>query len=850
MKEASDKSNLSEEKSKKAEEAANAEAAETGSKERVDDVSEEIRPGRMLRHRQDGQVFDFICDKHITLRVHVLAPDMLRFRYAWRGEFQPDFSYALSEDFRGEAVDVQVHEEVDHVELHTGKLTLFVQREGLLTEIRDQHDDLILADGTGYYRRQTLLKGLQEVRLDKQSDKSEHFYGLGDKCSPMNLRGYRYDNWNLDAFGYGKDSNELYRSIPFYYGLSQGRGYGIFLDNTYKTTFDFAKEDKNVVSFGAAGGELNYYFIYGPQLLRVAERYTDLTGRPELPALWTLGYHQCKWSYYPESQLHDLAREFRSREIPCDALYLDIDYMDEYRVFTWNKEHFPDPRRLTDALREQGFKTVVMIDPGVKADDEYFVYRDGTDKDVWCKRPDGTAMRAPVWPPECVFPDYTNPKVRDWWADLYHDLLQKDGVDGVWNDMNEPAIFEVKRATFPAEARHHYEGHQSDHAKAHNIYGMQMSRASQEGLRRHLDGKRPFVITRATYSGGQRYASVWTGDNTASWEHLQIANLQCQRMAISGFSFVGSDVGGFVDKPSGELYARWVQLAVFHPFFRTHSMGSNVDGAAAVDEELVSERLEQGGYNQEPWSFGEEATQWVKKAIEERYKLLPYIYTTFWQYATRGTPMIRPLYFLDQEDAQVRDEDVSFLFGDHLLVSPVIKEGVISKNVHLPAGNWYNYWTEEKLKGNTSSSVLAPMDHIPVFVRSGAVLPIAPVQQYVGEKKIETLKLLLYFAEGHHESMLYEDAGEGQEYRSGECNHVTFVQESNDQEVVLRQERRGAYTQEYSQYELVLVGLPHGIHSVSVDGKPLADEEIHREHRDKEIFIDSNFKEVKIEFGP
>ena len=822
----------------------------TESKERVDDVRETIRPGRMLRFRQSGQEFEFTCDNHITLRVQVLTPDILRFRYAWKGEFQPDFSYAISDDFRTEEVAVQVHEETNHVELHTGRLTLFVQREGLLTEIRDQHDDLLLADSKGYYREQTLLKGLQEVRIDKQSAKSEHFYGLGDKCSPMNLRGYAYDNWNLDAFGYTKDSNELYRSIPFYYGLTEGRGYGVFLDNSYKTSFDFAKKEKNTVSFGAHGGELNYYFINGPELLRVAERYTDLTGKPEMPALWTLGYHQCKWSYYPESQLYDLANEFRSRGIPCDALYLDIDYMDEYRVFTWNKNHFPNPRRLTDKLREQGFKTVVMIDPGVKADEDYFVYREGTERDAWCKRNDGTAMRAPVWPPECVFPDYTNPAVRDWWAELYKDLLQKDGVDGVWNDMNEPAIFEVKNMTFPGDVRHHFEGHGGDHNKAHNIYGMQMSRATQEGLRRHLNGKRPFVITRATYSGGQRYSSVWTGDNTASWEHLQIANLQCQRMAISGFSFVGSDVGGFVDKPSGELYARWVQLAVFHPFFRTHSMGSNVDGAAAVDEDLVAERLEQGGYNQEPWSFGKETTERVKKAIEERYKLLPYIYTTFWQYASKGTPMIRPLYFLDQEDAQVRDEDVSFLFGDKLLVSPVIKEGVMSKNVHLPSGEWYNYWTEEALKGSSSHSVLAPMDRIPVFVRAGSILPQAPVQQYVGEKKIETLKLLLYYATGRHESVLYEDAGEGQAYKTGECNVVTLVQESNDNKVVLRQERRGAYKQEYTQYELILVGLPHGIHRVEIDGEELADEDIHREHRDKEIFVKSDFREINIEFGP
>lgn len=828
---------------------ANPEAPEAESKERVDDVVTEIRPGLLQHYRQESQEFTFTCDKGISLRVSILAPDMLRFRYAWKGEFQPDFSYAIDPAFAPVPVDIKAHEEADHIQIHTGKVTLFVYRDGLRTEISDEHDDLLLADSTGYYRRQSILEGVQEISLSKKAADGEKYFGLGDKCTSMNLRGYRYDNWNLDAFGYGSTSNELYRSIPFYYGLNNGRGYGIFLDNTYKSTFDFAKTTETSISFGAAGGELNYYFIYGPELLHVAERYTDLTGKAEMPPLWALGYHQCKWSYYPEQQLYDLADEFRSRNIPCDALYLDIDYMDEYRVFTWNEEHFPNPRRLTDALKEQGFKTVVMIDPGVKADEESAVFQTGSDINAWCRRTDGTYMRGPVWPPECVFPDYTDPKVRDWWANLYQDLLQRDGVDGVWNDMNEPAVFEVKALTFPQDVRHHYEGYGSDHKKAHNIYGMQMSRASQEGLQRFLDGKRPFVITRATYAGGQRYASVWTGDNTASWEHLQIANLQCQRMAISGFSFIGSDVGGFVDKPSGELYARWVEMAVFHPFFRTHSMGSNVDGAGAVDEEAVAQRLEEGGYNQEPWSFGDEITDVVRGSIEERYKLLPYIYTTFWQYASKGTPCIRPLYFYDQEDSQVQEENVSFLFGDALLVSPVVKEGVVSKNVHLPSGHWYNYWTEEPLQGNSSVVTMAPLGQTPIFVKAGTLLPVAPVLQHVGEKPIETLALKLYYASGKSSSQLYEDAGEGMAYASGECNTVTFDQQSTDHEVLLSQDRQGNFKPEYQHYELILVGLPHDVKQVIVDGKVVADTEIHREHKDQELLIPASFQELKITLG-
>jgi alpha-glucosidase len=277
---------------------------------------------------------------------------------------------------------------------------------------------------------------------------------------------------------------------------------------------------RHTTTFWAEGGEMNYYFLYGPSLPQVSRAYARLTGTHELPPLWALGYHQCRWSYYPHSRVMEIADTFRELEIPCDAIYLDIDYMDGYRCFTWNREHFPDPKGLIDELRSKGFQTVLMIDPGIKEDPDYAVYQDGLEKNAFLRSPDGELAKGPVWPGFCAFPDFTDPEVRHWWGDLYTDLYQNLGVAGFWNDMNEPAVFHVHHKTLPDHVLHHYEGLLASHRKAHNIYGQQMNRASWEGFRRLQPEKRPYLLTRASYSGGQRFAAVWTGDNFSDWESL------------------------------------------------------------------------------------------------------------------------------------------------------------------------------------------------------------------------------------------------------------------------------------------------------------------------------------------
>ncbi|NIT58211.1 MAG: hypothetical protein GWN00_18865, partial [Aliifodinibius sp.] len=372
----------------------------------------------------------------------------------------------------------------------------------------DTDGTLLCQDAKPFRRKDSIMKGVTEVKVTKEAPDDTHYFGLGDKITDDGtLRGHSFENWNTDAYAYELDEHRdpLYRSIPFYQALNNdGNAYGIFLDNTYRSHFDFDSKNKKTCTISADGGCMNYYFIYGPKLTTVSERYAMLTGTPELPPLWGLGYHQCRWSYYPEERVRELAQAFRDKEIPCDAIYLDIDYMDDYRVFTWDNDRFPDPKKLINDLKEEGFETIVMIDPGIKMDGDYHVYQQGLENDYFCKRPDGELMIGPVWPPKTVFPDYTNPEVRQWWGDLYEDLLADKGVSGIWNDMNEPAVFEVKAKTFPDNIRHHFDGHSASHKKAHNIYGMQMARASYDGIKKHLKSNRPFLLTRANFSGGQR----------------------------------------------------------------------------------------------------------------------------------------------------------------------------------------------------------------------------------------------------------------------------------------------------------------------------------------------------------
>ncbi len=761
-------------------------------------------PSKIISFKKDVDRLYFSTDNDVILQLTVVRDSVLRFRYTTTGIFDKDFSYAITKYASTGYNHLEITEDEERFIITTSKLICHVYKENLGVALYDAKDNSLLCqDEAGFHWEESYKYGGNIVKMSKISNDGESFYGLGDKPQNLNLKGKRYENWVTDSYAYGKENDPLYKAIPFYTAIHHKKAYGIFFDNTFRSFFDFAHERRNVTSFWAQGGEMNYYFIYGPKMEDVVANYTDLTGKPhQLPPLWTLGFHQCKWSYYPETKVKEITSKFRELKIPCDAIYLDIDYMDGFRCFTWNKEHFSDPKKMVKELADDGFKTVAIIDPGIKIDNEYDIFKEGLDKDYFCKRADGPYMKGKVWPGECYFPDYTKPEVREWWSGLFKELIEDIGIKGVWNDMNEPAVMEVPNKTFPDDVRHDFDGNPCSHRKAHNVYGMQMARATYHGLKKFSYPKRPFVITRAAYSGTQRYTSTWTGDNVATWEHLTIANIQAQSLAMSGFSFVGSDIGGFAEQPQGELFARWIQLGVFHPFCRVHSSGDHGD--------------------QEPWSFDDEVTGIVRKFVEIRYQLLPYLYTAFWQYIKEGSPIIKSLVLYDQDDVHTHYRTDEFIYGDKILVCPINEANSKGRRMYFPIGKWYNFWNNDLVEGGKEVWVDADLDSMPIFVKEGASIPKFPVQQYVGEKEIDKVILDVYYKEGKEVSKFYDDVHDGHDYTRGRYSLRTFKLRGKSNELIIQQHKEGKYSANYDKFEIKLHGLPFEIKKIQLDNEEIS----------------------------
>lgn len=591
------------------------------------------------------------------------------------------------------------------------------------------------------------------VQCVKQLDEADCIYGLGDKTGVLNKRYYEYENWNSDIPDPHEDCfKSLYKSIPFFITLKSNGVYGIFYDNTFKSYFNFGKENHQYYSFGSDGGNLDYYFIGGDSMPDILENYTYLTGRMPLPQKWVLGYHQSRWGYDSEETFRELAAKLRQLRIPCDALHFDIDYMERYKVFTWNRERYHDAEALLADLKKQGIKAVTIIDPGVKVEKDYPMYEEGIENGFFAKSPDGSVYVNTVWPGDAVYPDFGSPAVRQWWGEhlrFYTSL----GVGGIWNDMNEPASF---NGPLPDDVIFTDEDRTSTHAEMHNVYGHNMAKATYHGWKT-LTGKRPFVITRACYGGSQKYTTAWTGDNQSLWTHLRMAIPQQCNLGLSGMAFVGTDIGGFGADTTPELLIRWVQAGCFSPLFRNH---------CAI-----------GSMNQEPWLFGEETLDIYRKYVNLRYTLLPYFYDLCRECEQTGLPILRPLVLHYEKDEAVRNMNDEFLVGGHLLVAPVVEQGARKRLVYLPEGDWYDYWSSgagklRHYRGKQYYIVDAPLDVCPIFVKAGTILPKSPAQMYVGEIADPELILDVYPGEGSY--VHYHDNEEDFAYRDGAYHEYLF----------------------------------------------------------------------------
>ena len=564
-------------------------------------------------------------------------------------------------------------------------------------------------------------------------------YGTGEVTGPLKRNGRKISLWNIDTPAYGVDGgSHLYQSHPWVMGLrADGSAFGIIADNTWRQTIS---TDQDVV-FESDGPAFRVVIIERPNVQQLMQALADLTGHMKLPPLWSLGYHQCRHTYYPDGRVMEVADLLRKHQIPSDVIWMDIDYMNGYRIFTFNPDGFSNPLRLNDYLHQQDFKTVYMIDPGVKVEEGYFVDDQGTAGDYWVKDKNGQVFEGNVWPGACHFPDFTRPEVRSWWATLYKDFMAT-GVDGVWNDMNEPAIFGQPEGTMPRDNRHlGGEGVTAGpHLRFHNVYGMNMVRASRQGLLLANPQKRPFILSRSNFLGGQRYAATWTGDNLSHPDHLKLSVPMSLTLGLSGQPFNGPDIGGFCENSNGQLVAEWTALGVYFPFVRNH----NTKGTVA----------------QEPWAFTQEVLDACRTAINRRYRLMPYIYTLFREASTTGMPVMRPLFMADSKDLNLRSEDRAFLLGGDLMIRPQWAE-----HTAMPQQEWQCLELEE-----TADSYQCELRQ-----RPGSVIPLANLAQSTATLRTDSLTLLVCVdGEGKAVGQLYEDEGDGFGYREGRYRQTTI----------------------------------------------------------------------------
>ena len=662
-----------------------------------------------------------------------------------------------------------------------------------------------------------------------------HFFGLGDKPGPLDRLGHSYTMWNTDNFGWQESSDFLYKSIPFFIESHAGRALGYFLDNTWRSYFDFGHELPDQFSFGSVAGALDYYLIYGPEPKDVVRSYAWLTGTAPLAPLWALGFQQSRYSYETRERLVDVAHRLRRDHIPADVLYLDIDYQLKNRPFTVDPAAFPDFPAMVKSLAADHFHLVVITDLHI-ADlpkQNYAPYESGMAGDHFVKNPDGSVYSGVVWPGPAVFPDFTRATTRDWWGSLYTDFASL-GISGFWNDMNEPAVFRYPTKTMPDEIVHRidepgFQSRTATHLEIHNLYGMENSRATYEGLLKQQPNERPFVLTRATYAGGQRYAATWTGDNSSTWNHLRQTTPQLINLGLSGFALAGADIGGFAGNPSPELLTRWLELGAFQPIDRDHAA--------------------KGTRDHEPWVDGPEAEALRRRAIEARYRLLPYIYTTAEENSRNGMPILRPL-FLEfphaAADGHPLDLDApgEFLFGHDLLVAPnPSPDEVAPYELHLPAGLWYDYWSGKAMKAASNAASVdhekrddllaappvtlsAKADPIPVFVRGGAILPLAAPSENVEELLARPLTIRVYANEvgGACSGSLYLDDGHSFAYQRGEFERIEFTCRSaaNGSFEFEQGPISGGYRLKDSHYRLEIYGLSGNAQSLEWQGRRIA----------------------------
>ena len=734
-----------------------------------------------------------------ALRVTALTDDILRIQ-ATTGNTWPDGDpWAVLPAWRGRSVAVTPRPDG----FATAALRVAIDPASLLLTIRDPSGAVLLAEAPG---GAPALPG-GGFRLCQSSPPDAHYVGLGDKPGPLDRRGRAFVNWNADAYAWQEATDPLYKSVPFFMTLRGATAYGVFLDSTWRSWFDFGVAQADAVCFGAAGGTPDWYFIAGPAPRQVIANYTALTGRMALPPLWSLGFQQSRWSYTPAARVEQVVAGYRAARIPLDAIWLDIGYQDRNRPFTVDPAAFPDLPGLVARLRTQGVRVVAIADLHI-ADlpaAGYAPYDSGLAGRHFVRAADGSIYEGQVWPGPSVFPDFARAATRRWFGSLYEKLYLQDGIAGFWDDMNEPVVFDGPGKTLPLDAVHRIEQpgfprRLATHREIHNGYGMLNARATAAGLRALAPDRRSFVLTRATFAGGQRDAAVWTGDNTSTWNHLRLATPQLLSLGLSGFAFAGDDIGGFRGSATPALLTRWIEVGAFQPLFRDHT--------------------EQGSANQEATAGDPQEVARRREAIAARYRLLPYLYATAEEAARTGLPIIRPL-FLEFPAAGLWPDN-QFLLGRALLVAPPPDERPDRYPLVLPPGSaWFDYWTGLRVPPGTAALEPTP-DRVPVFARAGAIIPRQPLVQSSAERPSGRLELLVYPGPDCG-GTIYADDGVTLAYRQGDfARQEVTCREAPDGLHVTLGARQGHFRPWWDGFDLVVFGRAAPPAQVLAGGQPVA----------------------------
>ncbi len=739
-----------------------------------------------IKHARQTFIFE---TTNGTAQVTIFSPTVFRIRIA--KTFGPDVSYAVDADIvRG---NFDYGEDDGMYFISTDSLMLEINKTPLRFTFKTKGGKVISADDPDFG---TSWIGT-EVSTYKVLQDGEKFLGLGEKTGNLDRRGEAYVNWNTDNPNYDNNTDPIYASIPFYIGLHHGLKYGIFLDNSYRSVFNFGASNKRFSYFSADDGEMDYYFIWHTRIADIIRSYTWLTGRMDMPPIWALGYQQSRWSYTPDKEVMNIARTFRQKKIPLDVMYLDIDYMDHYKIFTWNKKDFPNPEKLIGDLKDMNLHTAVIVDPGIKVEEGYAAYDEGMAHNYFVKYPNGEPWTAQVWPGWCHFPDFTMPDARRWWGEKFMGYVNL-GIDGFWNDMNEIATWGQQP---PHLIQFNWEGNTTTYRQAKNVYGLEMARSTFEGVKKLMNGRRPLVITRAGFAGLQRYTSIWTGDNHATDEHMLLGVRLVNSLGLSGVSFTGSDVGGFGGDATPALFARWIEIGTFTPFFRGHS---------AKDTR-----------SSEPWTYGEWVERVSRNYISLRYRLLPYIYTGMRESTQSGLPLNRSLAIDYTNDEKVfwRVYQNQYLFGPSMLVIPVESFRTMTK-AYLPQGEWYDFYTDVRFGGQQEVAVESPADRLPVFIKAGSMITMQSAVQSTSDKPSDTLEVHIYKSTGSKDLgwEYYEDDGTTYAYKDGKYFLRTMIYKPAIDEVEFRP-AEGEMNSKFSHLRLVFHGFEKLGQIVKFDGK-------------------------------